>query len=123
MKNTLEIDLADQEGVAGIESVLADETDFYILANKREHKLGYYLFTVNQNDPEGVKDAPPPRSELKYLINWNNKLDIGNCTMHVMKENGETSIVVCYKCIGINTFNVFVIDLGTRLIKYWHESN
>lgn len=24
--------------------------------------------------------------------------------------------------IGINTFNVFVIDLETQLIRYWHES-
>lgn len=24
--------------------------------------------------------------------------------------------------IGINTFNIFVIDLDTQLIKYWHES-
>ena len=119
----MEIDLAEQEGVAGVESVLADETDFYVLANKREHKLGYYLFTVNQDDPEGVRGSPGPRSEKKYLINWNNKLDIGDCTMHIMMEDGKESIVVCYKCIGINTFNVFVIDLETRLIRYWHESN
>ena len=33
----------------------------------------------------------------------------------------KKSIVVSYKCIGINTFNVFVIDLKTKLIKYWHE--
>ena len=33
-----------------------------------------------------------------------------------------TSIVVSFKMIGINTFNVFVIDLDTKLIKYWHES-
>ena len=39
-----------------------------------------------------------------------------------MKEDsGKESIVVSYKCIGINTFNVFVIDLQTKLIKYWHE--
>lgn len=30
--------------------------------------------------------------------------------------------MVSYKCIGINTFNVFVIDIDTKLIKYWHES-
>jgi len=46
--------------------------------------------------------------------------------MHILDEddgNGEIrkSIVVSYKCIGINTFNVFVIDLQTKLIKYWHE--
>jgi len=31
--------------------------------------------------------------------------------------------VISYKCIGINTFNVFVVDCETRLIKFWHESN
>ena len=43
-----------------------------------------------------------------------------------MKEklsNGELcdSVVVSYKCIAINTYNVFVIDLKTKLIKYRHE--
>ena len=84
---TKEIDLAVQEGVAGIESVLADDLDFYILANKRDHKLGYYLFTVNQADPEGNgANSPSPRSPEKYLINWNNKLDIGNCALHIMYD-------------------------------------
>lgn len=148
LNRTKEIDLAVQEGVAGIESILADDGDFYVLANKRDHKLGYYLFTVDQKDPEGNgPNSPSPRSPEKYLINWNNKLDIGDCAMHIMEEadqdigysvdgvnhggaegkdksNKKTkSIVVCYKSIGINTFNVFVIDLQTRLIKYWHESN
>ena len=36
-------------------------------------------------------------------------------------KQSESSIVVSYKCIGINTFNVTVIDLKTKLIKYWHE--
>jgi hypothetical protein len=31
-------------------------------------------------------------------------------------------LVISYKSIGINTFNVFVIDLQDKLIKYWHES-
>jgi len=77
-------------------------------------------------------NSPKPKSGEKYLINWNNKLDIGNCSMHIMKEKFEKEdgtiedseyVVVCYKSIGINTFNVFVIDLKTKLIKYWHESN
>ena len=29
--------------------------------------------------------------------------------------------MVSYKCIGINTYNVFVIDVESKLIKYWHE--
>jgi len=32
-------------------------------------------------------------------------------------------ITVCYKAIGINTYNVFVIDLETKLIRYWFEMN
>jgi len=34
-------------------------------------------------------------------------------------------MVVSYKMIGINTYNVFVFDLldsEMNLIKYWHES-
>jgi hypothetical protein len=60
-------------------------------------------------------DDPDKTSE--YLIKWTNKLDIGNCDIHIMKEKDKTSgellskIVVSFKSIGINTFNVFVIDL------------
>ena len=136
----MEIDLAAQEAVAGVESVLADDHVFYILANRREEKLGYYLFTVDQKDPTGEGYTPAARHSDKYLINWNNKLDIANCSMHIMYDNADPKdgiiegenftddkpnecIVICYKCIGINTFNVFVIDIHTKLIKYWHESN
>lgn len=65
------------------------------------------------------------------MIQWTNKLDIGNCDLHLMPEDikdsndnviGQTmNIVVSYKSIGINTFNVFVINLEDKLIKYWHE--
>jgi hypothetical protein len=34
----------------------------------------------------------------------------------------EESIVVSYKSIGINTYNVFVIDVKSHQIKYWNES-
>lgn len=40
-------------------------------------------------------------------------------TGHKLRK--ATNIVVSYKSIGINTFNVFVINLEDKLIKYWHE--
>ena len=41
----------------------------------------------------------------------------------VGRVKGDThNIVVSYKCVGINTFNIFVFDLHSRLIRYWHES-
>ena len=61
-----------------------------------------------------------PDEECIYLIQWVNKLDIGNCDMYILDEECEEhkhasshshSIVVSYKCIGINTFNIFVFDL------------
>jgi len=117
-----EVDFDDKENISSIQNIKADDTHFYVLANKKHAKLGFYLFSVDINAPE--KDS-------SYYINWNNKLDIGNCDLHLMREKimggeeGETKncIVVSYKCIGINTFNVFVIDLdkNNKLIRYWHE--
>ena len=38
-------------------------------------------------------------------------------------SDGEPDhIVVSYKMIGYNTYNVFVIDKRDNLLKYWHES-
>lgn len=113
MKQKLEIDIDDREGISQIQNIIADDYNFYILSNKRASKLGYFLLTVSIDNPH---------EESQYLINWSNKLDIGNCDLHMMEEKGKQMIVISYKCIGINTFNVFVIDLETKLIMYWHES-
>jgi hypothetical protein len=118
IKKKLEIDLDDREEVSAIQNIITDNKHFYVLANKKEQRLGYYLFNVNLNDPH---------VESEYLISWTNKLDIGNCDLHLMEENNANgkgthlNIVVSYKSIGINTFNVFVINLDDKLIKYWHE--
>ena len=63
--------------------------------------------------------------DYEVLLSWNNKLDIANADMSIMEPEGtkEKFIVCSYKMIGINTYNIFVIDLnGDRLIKYWFES-
>ena len=113
----LEIDLDDEvesEGIKSIQAVLYDDKKFYVLANKSMGQLGYFLLII---------DTENPQAEAIYLINWTNKMDIANCSLQMMTENGIKSLVISYKCIGINTFNVFVIDTQTKLIKYWHESN
>jgi hypothetical protein len=114
----IEIDLDEREEVSSIQNIITDNNNFYCLANKKEARLGFYLFSVSMDDPDRTSE---------YLIKWTNKLDIGNCDMHIMKEKDKTTgeilskIVVSFKSIGINTFNVFVIDLQDKLIKYWHE--
>ena len=63
--------------IAQIQYILASETHFFVLANKKEGKLGYYLFSI---------DIKNPFSPTTYYINWDNKLDIGNCDMQIVKE-------------------------------------
>ena len=122
MKEQLEIDYDDREGIGALQTIKADDNYFYVLANKRHGNLGYFLLMIKIDNPE---------EECIYLIQWVNKLDIGNCDMYILDEccpdhggldEKSHSIVVSYKCIGINTFNIFVFDLHSKLIKYWHES-
>ena len=49
----------------------SDEKRFYIVCNKYEEKLGFFIFIVDENDP-----AP---EEPQFLVKWKNKLDIGDC--------------------------------------------
>lgn len=97
------IDLDIQEGISSIQNIISHKNKFYILANKKDGKLGFYLISL---------DADKPKEPVKYLISWSNKLDIGCCDMNIMKEkDGSVNIVVSYKMININTYNIFVIDL------------
>lgn len=72
MTKHLEIDLDDREEVSSIQNIITGDKHFYVLANKKEARLGYYLFSVSIDDPDEESD---------YLINWTNKLDIGNCDL------------------------------------------
>ena len=91
---------------------MADDENFYVFANKKDNKLGYYLFQINIKDPR----------KPKYLINWKDKLDIADCDLQLMEEDGQKSMVISFKSIGINTFNVVVIDLLKNSFRFWHES-
>lgn len=116
-EKNIEIDLDEQEMIANIQNIMSDEERFYVFANKKEGRLGYYLFSIDIDDPE---------KEPEYFINWTNKLDIANCDLSLLKERNaagqtEKSIVMSFKSIGINTYNVVVIDIKTKQFKYWHE--
>ena len=76
VKKGLEVDFDDKEEISSIQNIIADDKYFYVLANKKSHKLGYYLLQIEINNPNNVD----------YLISWNNKLDIGNCDIHMMQE-------------------------------------
>lgn len=120
IKTGEEVDIAANEDVKNIQNIglSGNNDEFFILANKQEGRLGYYLFSVEIERPNRI---------ATYLIKWENKLDIANCDIQMLDKcmhDGKQhySLVVSYKCIEINTFNVFVFDLQTKLIEFWHES-
>lgn len=110
-----ETDLDQQEGLSEIRALAVKDDNFYVLANKHKGKLGFYMIHFNLNNPK----------ESHYYISWNNKLDIGDADMYPMSEgegsNKKDFILVCYKMIGVNTYNVFVFDQVSHLIRYWFE--
>lgn len=99
------------------------EDKFYILANRFEKKLGYYLLEFSISKPKSDKKP-------KFLIKWQNKLEIADTALHYMKIErknlkGEiiktAEIVVSYKSIFINQYTIFVLEINTGLIKFWME--
>ena len=113
-KNNLVVDIDELEGISEIKDILVHDKYFYILCNKRDERLGFFLLRF---------DTSRPKNNCEYLINWPNKLDIGNCDLYSMKEGEDDNIVISFKSIGINTYNVFVIDINTKLIRFWFEGN
>ena len=129
------VDLDDSEDIKSIENIFAHENKFYILANKRKNQLGFHLLVFNINAPDSACDT---------LITWNHMLDISSADIQLLhlKENELeeeidennndivdkqvtktlTTLVVSFKMIGINTYNVFVIDVDSQLVRYWYES-
>ena len=79
----IEIDLFEKEEIGNVTSVTCDQSNFWILANKKSSALGVFLFSVDINDPNG---------SCEYLLNWTHKLDIADSSMFIMKElNRETN--------------------------------
>jgi hypothetical protein len=48
----LEVDLDDQEGISELMNILGDENYFYVLANKKNGIIGYYLLMIDIMNPE-----------------------------------------------------------------------
>ena len=53
LEQKIEVDIDRAYNVTSIKEIIYDYEDgvFYILANKLEEKLGFFVFTIQQNDP------------------------------------------------------------------------
>ena len=121
-----EHDLDRYFGITDIKSVIFYDDDFYILANKRGAKLGYYLLRIPEESPDRHDDDPSKKEDM-FLMNYANKLDIGDVNLYVLKEEGisgksRTELIITYKTIYINIYTINVIDLDTENVIFRHES-
>jgi hypothetical protein len=73
--------------------------------------LGFYLIRFDAKNPE----------DFQFLTSWGHNLDIGDANMFMLKgldpHSGNGSyfkeLVVSYKTIYINTFNISLTDLAS----------
>ena len=75
-----ELDIDDKEGISDIMNVLADEKYFYILANKKDNVIGYYLIMMEIDKPE---------RDTIYLINWKNKTSIQQVDLNFLQDKND----------------------------------
>ena len=76
------------------------------------------MIRVSEEDP----------SDYQFLIKWTNKLDIGDPNLYILKneEKGHKELIVSYKSIFINTYNVMCLDISImdeQLMIFRHESS
>jgi hypothetical protein len=98
--------------ITDIKFILYDEEDkrFYVLCNRKAGVIGFFLFQFSEKDPK----------DFKYLTMWRHQLDIDDATMAISrgsdKRSGEDGafkeLIISYKTIYINTFNVVIKDLS-----------
>lgn len=101
-----ELDVDETYEVTKIKSLIydAEEGAWYILANKYEEKLGFFVLKLFELEPE----------KGRFLIRWRNKLENGNPNIFVLrdKKQGLKELIVSYKTIFMNIYNVISMDIS-----------
>lgn len=122
LKNDDEVDIDEAYSLSAIKSILFVDGKFYVLANRFQMKLGYFLLEL-------PGERPRNNSTPKYLIKWKNKLEISDAALHLLNiKRGDNQkemreLVVSYKSMYVNLYTVFVIEIDTGHIKFKHENS
>ena len=93
-------------GVDAIKDITFDDEDreFYFLSNKKDAQIGFFLVKFEADDPSKFTD----------LTMWRHRLDIDNCNLFILRGHDPVTgkfykeLIISYKTILINTFNVVV---------------
>lgn len=115
-----ETDIDEYYNISAIKEIVYDNEDqvFYVLCNKYSEKLGFFVLKMSESNPK----------EANFLIKWKNKLDIGDTNFYILRDKvkGIKEIIVSFKTIYINTYNVMIMDISNEKeqfsLIFRHES-
>jgi len=114
-------DLDDVFGIGDIKSVVFHDDIFYVLCNKRDQKIGYFILKLSERNPlKGVDDKE--QMEKLFLMNYKNKLAIGDADCSILKDGDKTNLLVSFKTCYVNTYSIYVISLLDYRVVFRHES-
>lgn len=106
----------EHQYITQIKAIVSHGDKFFLVANKKNGLLGFYLFSFQFSVGENES------WEVDEYMNRGDKYVIGDVGIHIMKQP-ETALknadnlcneilVINYKVIGINTINVVTIEIG-----------
>ena len=105
IKDKAYVDIDSKYKISSMKQIVYDLEfqTFYIMANKYRGKLGLFIIKLDEENPD----------DYKFLLKLKNKLDIGDADIEVHKchEKHYKELIVSYKTIYMNTYNVTVIDI------------
>lgn len=84
------------------------------MANELNGEIGLFLFKLKINDP----------TNIEFIIKHHNKFLNDDCDLEILNIEGQLyeELIVSYKTIYINTYNIVSVDLGLNRVVYRHES-
>lgn len=80
IQNDTEVDIDEKEKISDIQNIVSDDKFFYVLANRKNKKIGYYLFMFE------IEKAHDKDYKYTYLINWMNKTKIAQVDINFLEE-------------------------------------
>jgi hypothetical protein len=82
LRKNEEVDIDELYGVGLMKEVIFDTMtrSFYMLTNKHDDKLGFFVMRFPEDNP----------NDLKFLMHYKNKLDIDNTNVYINQRSSES---------------------------------
>ena len=113
LKADTEWDIGSEFGIGLVKQIIYYKNFFYVISNKVNRKIGYFLLKINEVNP--VMD------DSSYIVNWDMKHEIDDANINILEQNEQTYLMVSQKTSKVETYNIIVINLNTKLIIYRYE--